>query len=79
VSPFGEVGWVRHARVAREVELGRSEERTAYGVRELAPEESEPVLRAYLSTPARFFASRRIGDPLQPHPVFELTPSDEDE
>ena len=74
VSPFGEVGWVRDARVAGQVELHRGDDRTAYRVRELGHDESGPVLRRYLSTPARFFAGRRIRDASRPHPVFELTP-----
>ena len=74
VCPFGEMGWVRDARVAGEVELERGEDRTTYRVRELGSDESGPVLRRYLSTPARFFAGRRIRDESQPHPVFELTP-----
>jgi len=74
VSPFGEVGWVRNARVAGRVELSRGDERTACRIRELDHEESLAVLRQYLSTPARFFAGRQIRDASQPHPVFELTP-----
>jgi deazaflavin-dependent oxidoreductase (nitroreductase family) len=74
VSPFGEVGWVRNARVAGRVELERGDERTMYGVRELGPDETGPVVRRYLSTPARFFVSRQMRDTSRPHPVFELTP-----
>jgi deazaflavin-dependent oxidoreductase (nitroreductase family) len=74
VSPFGEVGWVRDARVAGQIELSRGDDRTAYRVRELGHDESGPVLRRYLSTPARFFAGRQIRDVSRPHPVFELTP-----
>ncbi len=74
VAPFGEVGWVRNARVAGQIELSRGDDRTAYRVRELDEDESEPVLRRYLSTPARFFAGRQIRHASRPHPVFELTP-----
>lgn len=74
VSPFGDVGWVRNARAAGQVELGRGDDRTTYAVRELPPDETGPVVRRYLSTPARFFAGRHLRDASQPHPVFELTP-----
>jgi len=74
VSPFGEVGWVRDARVAGHVELDRGVDHTTYAVRELSADESLPVLERYLSTPARFFAGRPMRDTSRPHPVFELTP-----
>ena len=74
VSPFGEVGWVRDARVAGQVGLDRGGDHTTYEVRELGPDESLPVLRRYLSTPARLFAGRPMRDTSRPHPVFELTP-----
>jgi deazaflavin-dependent oxidoreductase (nitroreductase family) len=74
VSPFGEVGWVRDARVAGQVELSRGDDRTAYRVRELGHDETGMVLQRYLSTPARYFAGRRTRDASLPHPVFELTP-----
>lgn len=74
VSPFGEVGWVRNARAAGQVQLSRGDDHTTYRVREVGPEESGPVLERYLSTPARFFAGRQVRDASRPHPVFELTP-----
>ena len=74
VSPFGEVGWVRNARFAGEVELARGDDHSRYRVRELGPEESQPVLQRYLATPARFFAGRQTRDDSRQHPVFELTP-----
>jgi len=74
VSPFGEVGWVRNARAAGQIELARGDDRTVYAVRELRPDETVAVLQRYLSTPARFFAGRQIRDGSRPHPVFELTP-----
>jgi hypothetical protein len=51
VSPFGEVGWVRDARVAGQLELSRGDDRRTYRVRELGPDESGPVLLRYASTP----------------------------
>ena len=74
VSPFGEVGWVRDARVAGQVELSRGDDRTGYRVRELGHDETGMVLQRYLSTPARCFAGRQTRDASRPHPVFELTP-----
>ncbi len=53
VSPFGEVGWVRDARVAGQIGLDRGGDHTTYEVRELGPDESLPVLERYRSTPAR--------------------------
>ena len=73
VSPFGEVGWVRNARVAGQVALDRGDDHATYTVRELGPDESLPVLERYLSTPARLFAGRQTRDASRPHPVFELT------
>ncbi len=60
--------------VAGEVELSRGDDHTAYRVRELSDDETAPVLRRYLSTPARLFVGRQIRDASRPHPVFELTP-----
>jgi hypothetical protein len=48
--------------------------RAGYRIRELGHDDSEAVLRRYLSMPARFFAGRRTRDTSRPHPVFELTP-----
>jgi deazaflavin-dependent oxidoreductase (nitroreductase family) len=84
VSPFGEVGWVRHARATGQVELSRGDERATYSVRELDSVEAVPVLRRYLSTRARFFVRRyvnvtakspddAIAAEADRHPVFELT------
>jgi deazaflavin-dependent oxidoreductase (nitroreductase family) len=73
VSPFGEVGWARDARVAGQLQLERGSDHTIYEARELGQDESLPVLRRYLSTPARLFAGRQLRDTSQPHPVFELT------
>jgi deazaflavin-dependent oxidoreductase (nitroreductase family) len=74
VSPFGDVSWVRNARVAGEVDLSRGDDHTAYRVRELRDDEAAPILQRYLSTAARFFAGRRIREASQPHPVFALAP-----
>ena len=85
VSPFGEVAWVRDARATKRVELRRGDEQITYAVRELDTEEAVPVLRRYLSMPARFFVrshvhvtarspDHAIAAEAHRHPVFELTP-----
>jgi deazaflavin-dependent oxidoreductase (nitroreductase family) len=85
VSPFGEVAWVRNARATGRLDLSRGDEHGTYGVRELGAQEAVPVLRRYLSLPARFFVRRHVGitkkssdDAIAAeaarHPVFELTP-----
>ena len=85
VSPYGEVAWVRNARATGRLELHRGDEHTTYGVRELDAREAVPVLRNYLSTPARFFVRRHFGVKAKSsddaiaaeaprHPTFELTP-----
>jgi deazaflavin-dependent oxidoreductase (nitroreductase family) len=48
VSPYGEVNWVRNARLAGEVTLTHGRRQERFAIRELAPEESAPVLKAYL-------------------------------
>jgi deazaflavin-dependent oxidoreductase (nitroreductase family) len=81
VAPYGEVGWVRNARAAGEVELTRARRTTRHRIEELGPEEAAPVLREYLrGTPIvrpYFEASRNA--PLEAfaaeatdHPVFRL-------
>ncbi len=49
VSPYGEVNWVRNARVARQVRLSRGGRSETVDIIELNPEESAPVLKKYLS------------------------------
>jgi deazaflavin-dependent oxidoreductase (nitroreductase family) len=85
VSPFGEVEWVRNARVAGQVELRRGDDRADYSVREVGTDEAVPVLRAYLSMPSERFVRRdfdvtarssdvELAREAPRHPVFELTP-----
>ena len=47
VAPYGPVAWVKNARAAGQVELTKGDTQR-FGVRELGPEESVPVLRKYL-------------------------------
>ena len=85
VSPFGNVGWVRNARATGRVELQRGDDHRTFHARELDTAEAVPILRRYLSTPARFFVRRyvdvtarspddAIAAEAPRHPVFELTP-----
>lgn len=85
VSPFGEVEWVRNARVAGRVELRRGDDEVEYSVREVDAHAAVPVLRQYLSMPSERFVRRdfdvtaassdaEIGGEASRHPVFELTP-----
>lgn len=86
VAPFGAVAWVRNARATGRLALQRGDEHTTYTVRELGRDEAVPVLRRYLSMPARFFIRRyvhvtaespdaAIAAEAPEHPVFELTPA----
>lgn len=48
VAPYGEVGWVRNARAARQAELLRGSTVEHIHLREATPREAAPVLRSYL-------------------------------
>src|SRR5438034_10680665 len=48
VSPYGEVNWVGNARTAGWVILSRGRRSKKVKIAELEPEESAPILRAYL-------------------------------
>ena len=85
VSPFGEVEWVRNARIAGRVDLRRGDDRTTYALRELSADDAVPVLREYLSMPSERFVRRdfdvtatssdaEIAREAPRHPVFELIP-----
>jgi deazaflavin-dependent oxidoreductase (nitroreductase family) len=47
VAPYGEVAWVRNARVARQVTLSRGRSAATVAVVELGPHERAPVLKRY--------------------------------
>jgi deazaflavin-dependent oxidoreductase (nitroreductase family) len=78
--------WVRNARAAGRVVLARAMRRRRYAVRELAPEQRPPVLKAYLDRYAsevqRFFPvpngspEAAFNDLATRYPVFELQPVD---
>jgi deazaflavin-dependent oxidoreductase (nitroreductase family) len=48
VAPYGEVNWVRNARAAGRVTLGRGRQSETVTIVELDPEESALVLKKYL-------------------------------
>jgi hypothetical protein len=89
VCARGNSNWVRNARAAGEVVLGRAMRRHRYAARELPPDMRPPVLKAYLDRFAkevqRFFpvpkgsAVEAFGELAARYPVFELLPLDEGE
>jgi deazaflavin-dependent oxidoreductase (nitroreductase family) len=83
VAAYGVVNWVHNARAAGEVQLSRGRYRETFGVVELTPEDSVPVLRQYLRevpvTRAYFDVTagstdERFAAEALRHPVFALTP-----
>lgn len=82
VAPYGEVGWVRNARAAGEVELTRARSSETLQIEEVPPEQAAPVLKRYLESVAvvRPFFDASPGSSLQDfareaprHPVFRLS------
>ena len=82
VAPYGEVGWVRNARAAGEVEITRSRRSETMNIEEVAPEQAAPVLKQYLNSVSvvRPFFDVTPESPLDEfvteaprHPVFRLT------
>lgn len=82
VAPYGEVGWVRNARAAGEVQLRRKRRLETLQIEEVAPTAAAPVLRQYLEqvkvarpffdvTPSSELAEFEGEAPR--HPVFRLT------
>jgi deazaflavin-dependent oxidoreductase (nitroreductase family) len=83
VAPYGEVSWVRNARAAGRASLKRGRHREAITVSEVGPQESAPVLRAYLRQVrvVRPFFDASPDAPLEAfvaeagrHPVFRIEP-----
>jgi deazaflavin-dependent oxidoreductase (nitroreductase family) len=52
VAPYGEVGWVRNARAAAEVEISRARRSETLRIEEVTPEQAAPVLKQYLESVA---------------------------
>jgi deazaflavin-dependent oxidoreductase (nitroreductase family) len=87
VAPYGPVSWVKNARSIRKVRLRHGRRARNYAVREALPSESGPVLKRYVGVAGKTRASFRAGEDssvedfvaeAHAHPVFELTPLDED-
>jgi deazaflavin-dependent oxidoreductase (nitroreductase family) len=49
VAPYGEVGWLRNARVAGKVSLRRGQRSETVSIVEVGPKESARVLRKYVA------------------------------
>jgi deazaflavin-dependent oxidoreductase (nitroreductase family) len=62
VAPYGEVGWVRNARAAAEVEISRAGRSETLRIEEVAPEQAAPVPKQYLESVAVV------------RPFFDVTP-----
>ena len=84
VAPYGEVGWVRNARAAGRVKLGRRGRTQSYLLEPAAVGEASRVLKAYLALEpiTRPFFAARADDPVDAfaaevgrHPVFRLVPA----
>lgn len=82
VSPYGEVGWVRNARAAGQVQLRRGGRTETLTIEEVGPEQAAPVLKQYMKSVAvtRPFFDVALDSPLaafadeaSQHPVFRLT------
>ncbi|MGB0097016.1 MAG: nitroreductase/quinone reductase family protein [Solirubrobacteraceae bacterium] len=82
VAPYGEVGWVRNARAAGEVQLRRKRRSETLHIEEVAPTAAAPVLLRYLQQvrAVRPFFDVTPTSPLEAfedeaprHPVFRLT------
>jgi len=86
VAPYGPVSWVRNARAAGRVTLTRRHDTREYAIREVAPEQAGPILKRYvrIATATRRYFLATKDSPVEDfvaeadrHPVFELTPVDE--
>jgi len=84
VAPYGEVGWVRNARAAGEVELSRAGRSERLRIDVVTPERAAPILQQYLKGVAvvrPFFdatPNSQLADFVAEatrHPVFRLTPT----
>ena len=86
VAPYGPVSWVHNARAAGRVTLTRRSHTREYAIREVAPEQAGPILKRYvrIATATRRYFLAAKDSPVEDfvaeadrHPVFELTPVDE--
>ncbi len=84
VAPYGEVQWVRNARVAGQVVLSRAGRSETLRIAEVGPQEAAPVLKQYI-TRGRFsrpYFDAAPDSPLEAfiseasrHPVFRVLPA----
>ena len=81
VAPYGEVGWVRNARVTGSVTLRRGRRSDTVHLEQVGPVEAAPVLREYVRQVAvtRPFFDAGVDSPLEAfeseaprHPVFRI-------
>jgi deazaflavin-dependent oxidoreductase (nitroreductase family) len=81
VAPYGDVGWVRNARAAGEVQLSRAGRSERLRIEEVASDRAAPILQRYLKEVAvvRPFFDVTPNSPLADfvaeafrHPVFRL-------
>lgn len=81
VAPYGAVDWVQNARAAGQVALSRGRHSETVAIQELGPEESAPVLKAYITQVpvVRPYFDATPSSPLeafvaeaQRHPVFRI-------
>ncbi len=81
VAPYGEVGWVKNARVAGEVSISRGSKSETFKIHELTPQECTPVLKEYITREGmvRPYFDAQPDSPLDAfeaeaskHPVFLL-------
>jgi deazaflavin-dependent oxidoreductase (nitroreductase family) len=86
VAPYGDVGWVRNARAAGEVQLTRAGRCERMAIEEVGTEQAAPILRRYLKRVpvVRPFFDVSPDSPLAEfetdvphHPVFRLTGASE--
>jgi deazaflavin-dependent oxidoreductase (nitroreductase family) len=87
VAPYGPVSWVRNARAAGRVSVGRRRHRRDYAIREVAAAEAGPILKRYvgIATATRPYFQADNDASVEEfvaeadrHPVFELIPISED-
>jgi deazaflavin-dependent oxidoreductase (nitroreductase family) len=83
VAPYGEVGWVRNARIAGKVTLTRAGRSEQFSLTPLGPAQGAPILKRYLrlepTTRPYFNVSAEAPEEsfqaeVATHPVFNLMP-----
>ncbi len=84
VAPYGEVSWVKNARIQGEVMLEHGRKQETLHIKELPPAEAAPILKDYVLAEAitRPYFNASPDAPMDVfeadvanHPVFELIPA----